>query len=143
VAAHDHEHEAPAMSALRASGKRMTRQRAAIWEVLLADPEHHLSAEEVAAALPEVNPSTVYRTLDLLVDEGLVRRTDLGGDRRYYEPARDHVHHHLVCESCGAVEHVHDEIFGQLGDRLRATTGFALGDREITLFGRCRTCAGE
>src|SRR5215510_812283 len=131
------------MSALRASGKRMTRQRAAIWEVLVADPERHLSAEDVAAALPDVNPSTVYRTLDVLVDDGLLRRTDLGGGRRYYEPARRHAHHHLVCERCGTVEHVHDDVLGGLGGRLRAETGFVLGDREITLFGLCRSCAAR
>ena len=133
--------QTPAVDDLRRSGRRLTRQRAAIWDVLVADPERHLSAEDVAEALPDVNPSTVYRTLDVLVDEGLLRRTDLGGERRYYERVRGHAHHHLVCERCGTVEHVHDEVFGELGDRLRAGTGFVLGDREITLFGLCRSCA--
>jgi Fur family transcriptional regulator, ferric uptake regulator len=134
--------EDPAVGDLRRSGRRLTRQRAAIWDVFVADPERHLSAEDVAAALPDVNASTVYRTLDVLVDEGLLRRTDLGGERRYYERVRGHAHHHLVCERCGAVEHVHDDVFGELGVRLRAETGFVLGDREITLFGLCSACAG-
>ncbi len=90
--------------------------------------------------LPRVNPSTVYRTLDLLVDEGLVLRTDLGGDRAFYEPAREHAHHHLVCQSCGAVQHLHEEQLGDLRERIRTNTGFALGSGEITLFGTCATC---
>jgi Fur family transcriptional regulator, ferric uptake regulator len=129
---------------LRAKGRRLTRQRALIWEALTADPDHHLSADDVVervrAELPQVNASTIYRTLDLLVAEGLILRTDLGGDRAYYEPAHEHAHHHLVCESCGAVEHLHDEQLGDLRERIRATTGFALGTGEITLFGRCSAC---
>ena len=88
---------------LRSPGRRVTRQRALIWEALTAEPDRHLSAQEVVARvrdeLPRVNPSTVYRTLDLLVADGLVLRTDLGADRVFYEPAHDHRHHHLVCRA--------------------------------------------
>ena len=129
---------------LRAKGRRLTRQRALIWEALTSEPEQHLSADDVVervrAELPQVNASTVYRTLDLLVAEGLVLRTDLGGDRAYYEPAHEHAHHHLVCESCGAVQHLHDEQLGDLRELIRAGTGFVLGTGEITLFGLCAKC---
>ena len=140
-----HVHEAGAgPSELRAKGRRLTRQRALIWETLTAEPEHHLSADEVVervrAELPQVNASTIYRTLDLLVAEGLILRTDLGGDRAYYEPAHEHAHHHLVCESCGTVEHLHDDELGDLRERISASTGFALGPGEITLIGLCRNC---
>src|SRR5690348_14091543 len=91
---------------LRAKGRRLTRQRQLIWETFAVEPECHLSAEDVVeqvrGQLPQVNASTIYRTLDLLVDEGLLLRTDLGRDRAYYEPAHEHAHHHLVCERCGA-----------------------------------------
>jgi len=125
----------------------VTRQRELIWETLTVEPERHLSAEDVVESvrerMPQVSASTIYRTLDLLVDEGLVLRTDLGGDRAYYEPAREHAHHHLVCESCGAVEHLHDEQLGDLRERVRASTGFTVGRGEITLFGLCRSCRAE
>jgi Fur family ferric uptake transcriptional regulator len=142
---HDHTHPTPAgPSDLRAKGRRLTRQRQLIWEALVAEPDAHLSAEEIVeqvqGRIPRVNPSTVYRTLDLLVDEGLVLRTDLGGDRAFYEPAREHAHHHLVCQSCGAVQHLHEEQLGDLRERIRTNTGFALGSGEITLFGTCATC---
>jgi Fur family ferric uptake transcriptional regulator len=142
---HRHEH-APRRdpSSLRRSGRRLTRQRQAIWDVLLADPDSHLSAEDVVerarAQLPSVNTSTIYRTLDLLVDEGLLLRTDLGADRSYYEPARDHAHHHVICESCGKVSHLHDEILGDLPARIEQTSGYVLGKREISFFGLCEHC---
>jgi Fur family transcriptional regulator, ferric uptake regulator len=129
---------------LRAKGRRLTRQRQLIWETFTAEPERHLSAENVVERareqLPRVNASTIYRTLDLLVDEGLLLRTDLGSDRAFYELAREHAHHHLVCDRCGAVEHLHDEALGDLRERVRAGSGFAVGAREITLFGLCERC---
>jgi Fe2+ or Zn2+ uptake regulation protein len=144
----DHVH-APRVgpSELRARGRRLTRQRQLIWDAFTADPEEHLSADDVVervrAQLPQVNASTIYRTLDLLVDDGLLLRTDLGGDRAYYEPAREHAHHHLVCENCGRVEHLHDEELGDLRRRVTTSTGFRLGTGEITFFGVCAACSSQ
>ncbi len=147
VVAHGHSHELPPAGVLRDRGRRLTVQRAAIWDVLTSEPELHLAAETVAERvrerLPQVNPSTVYRTLDVLVEEGLVSRTDLGADRAYFEPTHEHRHHHLVCEHCGAVAHVHDEVFADLEARLHGYSGFRLGDRELTLFGACASCAAS
>jgi Fur family transcriptional regulator, ferric uptake regulator len=132
---------------LRAKGRRVTKQRRLIWDALSADPERHLSADDVVtsvqAQLPSVNPSTVYRTLDLLVAEGLLRRTDLGSGRAFYEVAHDHAHHHVVCESCGRVAHFHDEVLGDTAHRIAAETGYALGEGEITLYGLCPECTGR
>jgi Fe2+ or Zn2+ uptake regulation protein len=141
----DHVHAAPALpAALRGAGRRVTRQRREIWDALVAEPDRHLSADEIAERvrrrLPLVNPSTVYRTLDVLVDEGLLLRTRLGADRAFYEPAREHPHHHLVCERCGRVDHVHEEALGDLAGRLDAAAGFALGGAELTFFGLCADC---
>ncbi len=144
---HGHEHPTPPEpTELRARGRRLTRQRALIWSVLTAETGAHLSAEDIVGRvqreLPSVSPSTVYRNLDVLVAEGLVLRTALGGDRAYYEPAHVHPHHHLVCRSCDGVTHVHSDALGDLTARLRETAGFTLGQDEITLFGTCAACAG-
>ena len=140
-------HDAPAeVPTLRRSGRRLTRQRRLIWESLLAEPDQHLSAEDIVervhARLPSVNTSTVYRTLELLVEDGLLLRTDLGAGRAYYEPVREHAHHHVICERCGTVAHLHDETLGDLRARIESATGYRLGEREISFFGTCRTCAG-
>ncbi|MGI8439333.1 MAG: Fur family transcriptional regulator [Thermoleophilaceae bacterium] len=142
---HGHRHPAPTgPTLLRERGRRLTRQRRLIWEAFLADPDGHLSAEDVVAwvraQLSTVNPSTIYRTLELLVEEGLVRRTDLGADRTFFELAREHLHHHVVCARCGAVVHVHDEVLGDLGGRLEAAAGYTLGGGELTIPGVCPAC---
>lgn len=145
MAPSEHEHELPAVPAeLKARGRRLTRQRQLIWDVLTAEPDAHLSADDVVERvrndLPGINPSTVYRTLDLLVDEGLLLRTHLGEERGYFEPAHDHRHHHIVCEQCGAVAHFHDEAVGDLPARVETATGYLVGTGEITLFGICVAC---
>jgi Fur family ferric uptake transcriptional regulator len=129
---------------LRRRGRRLTPQRRAIWEALQAQPHEHLSADDVVARVrersPNVNTSTVYRTLEIFVHDGLLLRTDLGSDRAYYELAGEHRHHHVVCERCGKVTHVHDETLGDLRGRVEKDTGYRLGDREISFFGTCASC---
>lgn len=141
----DHSHEpATGSVALRAHGRRLTRQRTLIWDVLVAEGDRHLSAEEIVertqAKLPSLNPSTVYRTLEILVEEGLVLRTDLGADRAFYEPAHSHPHHHIVCERCGAVAHLHGDVLGDLARRVNDSSGYELGGAEVTFFGLCAAC---
>jgi Fe2+ or Zn2+ uptake regulation protein len=128
---------------LRRAGCRPTAQRLLVLQALgTAD---HVSADaalaHARARYPAINPSTVYRTLDALVDAGLARRTDLGAGRLHYELAREHRHHHAVCVGCGRVAHLHDESLAPLGAALRAETGYRLADdRELTLPGVCPEC---
>lgn len=134
-----HVHEPPPVEALRAPGRRVTRQRRLIWEALTADPERHLSAEEIAGRT-RLDTSTVYRTLAALVRRGLVRRTDLGTGRACYEPAHEHPHHHVVCTRCGAVVHLHEDDLGDLRARVERASGYLLGQSEISLAGLCPAC---
>jgi Fe2+ or Zn2+ uptake regulation protein len=145
ASSHGHQHSPPVGPvALRPQGRRLTRQRQLIWDALIAEPDSHVSADDlvrsVQAQLPRTSASTVYRTLELLVDEGLVVRADLGGDRTYYEPATEHPHHHLVCERCGAVVHVHDDALGTLRKEIESASGYRLGPGALTLFGTCPRC---
>lgn len=142
---HGHDHPPPpGPASLRSRGRRLTRQRELVWEALTATPDTHLSAEQIAAYVhqhaPSVNATTIYRSLDVLVTEGLVLRTELGADRSFYEPAHEHRHHHVVCRDCGKVTHLHDDLFGELPARVNAASGYVLGTDEITLFGHCPAC---
>jgi len=128
---------------LRRAGCRPTAQRLLVLQAL--GRGDHVSAEDVLAhareRYPSINPSTVYRTLDALVEAGIARRTDLGSDRLFYEMARQHRHHHAVCESCGAVAHLHDASLGPLAAALHEETGYALtAEREIAIPGICPAC---
>ncbi len=126
---------------LQELGYRLTPQRTLVWDVLRASQEH-LSAEDICSRIqrdfPNVNTSTVYRTLDLLVSLKLVRETRLGPSHRLFEVEEEVPHHHLVCEVCGRVIHVHDEDLAGLPPALQEDHGFAL--REATLFGVCADC---
>jgi Fur family ferric uptake transcriptional regulator len=112
-----------------------------VWDVLRAQ-DAHLSAEQICARVqqtfPNVNLSTVYRTLDLLVGLALVRETHLGSGTRLFEVEEEVPHHHLVCEACGTVVHIHDEDLAGLGLALQGAKGFVL--REAAIFGVCEDC---
>ncbi|MCL5735624.1 MAG: transcriptional repressor [Actinobacteria bacterium] len=126
---------------LQEQGYRLTPQRTLVWDVLRAQ-DSHVSAEQICTRVqetfPHVNLSTVYRTLELLVELGLVRETLLGPGTRFFEVEEEIPHHHLVCESCGVVAHIHDEDLAGLGKALETGNGFTL--REATIFGRCENC---
>ena len=91
---------------LQASGLRLTPQRLLIIETLQGTDEH-ISAEEICThvreSYPYVNISTVYRTLDTLRELGLVTSADLGDGSVRYHWADKGRHHHLVCQRCGTM----------------------------------------
>ena len=134
-----------AAALLRRAGCRPTAQRLLVLQAL-GDGDH-VSADEILAhareRYPSITPSTVYRTLDALVSAGIARRTDLGSERLHFEVAREHRHHHAVCQGCGAVAHLHHAGLAPLAEALRAETGFELSpDREIAIPGLCPACNG-
>jgi Fur family ferric uptake transcriptional regulator len=132
-----------ARETLRREGYRLTPQRTLIWEVVRGCGRH-MTAEEIAVEVhekfPEVNLSTVYRTLELLVGLDLVGETRLGTSRTYYEVAPEPVHHHFVCESCGAVGHIADDLLDPLYGSLRDEQGFQATSSRTTVFGLCKGC---
>jgi Fur family transcriptional regulator, ferric uptake regulator len=137
-----------ARATLREQGYRLTPQRNLIWEVL-RDAGRHLTAEEVAVevrrTLPDVNVSTVYRTLELLVSLDLVVETRLEGAASYYEVSPEPTHHHFVCTRCGMVGHFGDALLAPVHDELTGRHDFAVSQIQVTALGLCRDCrrAGE
>jgi Fur family ferric uptake transcriptional regulator len=89
-----------------------------------------------------VDVTTVYRTLELLEEIGLVRHAHLGHGAPSYRPAEDQ-HIHVVCHSCGAVADADPSLVDPLARRLLADDGFVLDRSHFTVFGRCRVCAAE
>ena len=126
---------------LRAVGLRVTLQRLVILGAFRAG--EHLSADEVYARvehlLPAVNRSTVYRTLELFRDLGLVSETDLGEGVRQFELLAGR-HHHLICQSCGHMLELADDLVRPLREAIRDRYGFAAAIDHLALFGRCASC---
>ena len=132
-----------ARAALREQGYRLTPQRNLIWEVL-RDAGRHMTAEEITTAvnkhLPDVNVSTVYRTLALLVSLELVVETRLESNTCYYEVSAEPTHHHFVCSRCGAVGHFHDDLLAPVHRELTEQHGFTVSLVQVTAIGLCRDC---
>jgi Fur family ferric uptake transcriptional regulator len=139
---HDHgDHPAarPDLAAqLRARGLRMTPQRE---QVLLAVRElGHATPEQLSEAVPGVDVTTVYRTLELLEELELVKHTHLGHGAPSYRPAEDD-HIHVVCHHCGSVVDAPPDLVDALESQLRAERGFTLDRAHFTVFGTCVNCA--
>ncbi len=130
---------------LRERGHRVTRPRVAVWQVLCAT-DRHLTVEQIAERVqerePGVNLASVYRSLALLGELGLARESRLADE----EPARWEVSHpdehfHVVCSSCGQVEHHVGDLVVGIRDHLRVGHGFEPATVELTVTGTCRDCA--
>ncbi len=134
----------PILALLRAQGGRVTTSRRAILETLLGIGGH-VTAESLTARVqacqPDVHESTVYRFLDELEKLGVVDHVHLGHGPAVYHLASD-AHHHLVCDRCGAVVEVPEEVFAGLRTRLHADFGFSLAPRHFAVTGRCSACSG-
>jgi len=120
-------------------GLKMTGQRRVIARVL-SDADDHPDVEEVyrrAAALDaRMSIATVYRTVRLLEEKGILERRDFGGGRARYEPTEPGRHHHLIDVETGRVIEFEDASHEALIQAIAATLGFDLVSCRLELFGR-------
>ncbi len=121
---------------------RLTKQRSAVLRAL--SDGKHLSAEtvleRVRAEMPGVSLGTIYRTLDILREIGLVQIVSVGGHAARYEAALDK-HHHLLCTMCRELTNVSAEGLEDLVEEISGRAGFAKADFSLTISGRCRDCS--
>ena len=124
---------------LRREGYRLTPQRQFVLRAV--EKLGHATPDEVYAEVRSqasaVNVSTVYRTLEVLEELGLVRHAHLSDRAPTYHSVRDHEHFHLVCRECQRVVSVDPDVLAPLLDRLRADFGFVADVGHLTVFGRC------
>lgn len=131
---------------LRQRGLRWTPQRRTVIEVL-AEADGHITAAELVdrcrARDPSTIPSTVYRTLDVLEELGLVRHGHGADGREEFHvlPAREHGHLH--CAECGATWEIGEARASAVAEAFRAADGFEIEIGHVTLVGRCRDCAAS
>lgn len=127
---------------LRERGQRVTSQRLVINRALRA-LDRHVSAEQVLDAvrdrLPGVSLPTIYATLDLFEELGLVRRIVGAPGAALYDPRAD-AHHHLVCTACGRVEDLDVELDVRAAGRAARRRGFSPERSEVVVLGRCGDC---
>jgi len=130
-------------SRLSELGYRLTPQRLMVVKAV-EEADSHISAEEIylqiRARYPHMNISTVYRTLELLSELGLVTETDMGDGRvRYHSIGKGH-HHHLVCQKCGEIIDVEESMLSPLRDEIGQRYGFKVDMKHLAFFGLCAKC---
>lgn len=125
---------------LRRAGHTVGRTRSSVVEAVRAQ-RAAFTAEELAAAVPDVHVSTVYRTLALLEEIGAVRHVHLSHGPARYEHAASAEVRHLVCEICDRHVAVPLEVFDVVRGRLADEFDFVLDGSHFAIVGRCRTHA--
>ena len=130
-------------AALRQRGMRVTPQRVVLRRAL-RQLDRHVTAEELLEAvgerLPNVSLPTIYATLDLLEELGMVRRVQRAGTT-LFDP-RTGSHHHLICTSCGSIEDLDCDLDTGRLERAAARQGFEHERIEAVVHGRCARCRG-
>jgi Fur family ferric uptake transcriptional regulator len=130
---------------LRSSGHKVTTQRVAIIKTVLESSEHLTPSElyeKVHLVDPEVGEVTVYRTLNILSELGLLCMVHTGDNTHSYISRPPGHHGHLICSQCGKVINFTDCNLSGLEERLTAETGFAIREHRLDFYGNCRECSG-
>jgi Fur family ferric uptake transcriptional regulator len=129
---------------LREHHQPVTRQRDLVAQVVFL-AEDHLSVEGIRRTLGQqgerVGTATVYRTLDLLVESGLVRAQEFGEGFKRYEPMPAQAdHEHLICERCGRVVEFANERLERMLPVLADEHGYQHRRHRVEIYGVCRAC---
>lgn len=130
---------------IRASGLKTTRQREDIAQWFF-DNKGHMSADQIYRDVKAVSPgigfSTVYRTMKLLVESGLVQERHFGDGEALYETVSSH-HDHCICTSCGKIIEFENPQIEALQQSIAERFGFQLSSHKMELYGVCRECAAK
>jgi Fur family transcriptional regulator, ferric uptake regulator len=142
------EHEAPGtlQRQIKSKGIRLTRQRMVLVEVL-EGAAHHMDAEEILERAQKIDPNitrvTVYRTMDLLKNHGLIDELDLlhlRGHRHYYESHGERDHIHVACVRCGKVREFESQLYEDLKAQIADDLDIAITVTRTEVGGLCKDC---
>ena len=131
-------------AALTARGLSATRQRLRLGEIVFST-HGHFTAEDLVRTVRKLGARigrvTVYRTLNLMVDAGLVEERSFERGRLHYEHTVGHHHHdHMVCVGCGRIIEFESDAIAREQRAAAAREGFTILHHNHTLFGHCRAC---
>ncbi|NMB02286.1 MAG: transcriptional repressor [Firmicutes bacterium] len=133
---------------LEKESHRLTPQRDAVLDVLIANADEHLSAEEIYNYTKEIHSeiglATVYRNLELLEKLGIIHRFEYGDGQSRYEirldEGEEHYHHHLICKKCGYIGEFHSDLLEAIERRIDEEKDFQVTDHCLRFFGLCAKC---
>ena len=129
---------------LKREGYKLTPQRRSLLNLIARSREHLTPAEiyeRLRSECPQIGLVTIYRTLEILTNLGLVCEVRTGGNQRSYLMRRplEH-HHHLVCSGCGAVIDFTGCDLSGIESKLVRETGFSIQSHYLEFTGQCRKC---
>ncbi|HTU42352.1 MAG TPA: Fur family transcriptional regulator [Candidatus Aquilonibacter sp.] len=134
------------MKELAARGVRITEQRRVIVGIIQDSPRHLDAATLLGLARkqdPTIDRSTVYRTIAMLKNRGLIDELDLmhlEGEKHYYEVKTNHDHCHMACFRCGAIMEYTSSAFEKLKEDIAAQSGFQIRVVRLEVGGFCKKC---
>ncbi|MGI6574415.1 MAG: Fur family transcriptional regulator [bacterium] len=133
---------------LREKDFRLTPQRQAILETLIVHQDEHLTAEDIFKIAkdkyPDLGLATVYRTLELFAELGVIYKLQFNEDysRYEYNPDGDkHSHHHLVCIQCGEITEFDQDLLEHLEAEITRKNDFKITDHSLRFYGYCSKCS--
>jgi Fur family transcriptional regulator, peroxide stress response regulator len=131
---------------LRATGVRLTPQRLAIYQALVERDDHPTAQQlhaALAGSLPSLSPATVYNTLQLLLDHGLIHELGDAGDGAIHYDAQLEPHFNLVCTRCHRIEDFHSPALAAIDAGVAAESGYTLHGARLVYYGLCPACQAE
>lgn len=134
-------------NSLKNKGYKLTPQRRAIVDVIIKNEGKHLTIEElydcVKYECPEIGLATVYRTIQLLEEIGIICKFDLDDGCSRYElvhAEENHQHHHLICTECGKVTEVQEDLLENLEHDIEQKYHFKIKNHSVKFYGICSEC---
>ena len=130
----------------KSKGYKLTPQRRATLEVIFKNKGKHMSAEEVFLEVkklcPEIGLATVYRTILLLEEMQVLQKHNFADGRNRYELTNpeEHHHHHLICNKCGKVIEVEEDLLDDLENKIQIEYQFQIEDHRVQFTGYCLNC---
>lgn len=135
---------------LKSGGSKLTPQRLSILDVIIEQEGNHLTIEEIYEIVkknkPQIGVATVYRTIQLFDELGLVTKLDLNDGLYRYEINHEeemHNHHHLICNNCSKVLEVDGDLLDEVEKKIETEYNFKILDHSLKFFGLCQDCADK
>ena len=133
-------------------GFKMTTQRRVVFEILAEKVDEHLSPEEIYELIkdryPEMGLATIYRTLQLFEEIGLVYKLNFDDGCYRYEilspnSSEVHQHHHLICKKCGKIIEVKEDLMNSLEEIIEKQYNFEIKNHMVKFTGICSQCRNK
>lgn len=132
---------------LKDKGYKLTKQRKIVFDAILEQKEKHVTIEELYNSIkvndPNIGLTTVYRTVQIFCDMDILEKVSLDDGMVRYELISDednHRHHHLICNGCGKVVEVKEDLMDSIEKIFEENYGFRVSNHQTKFYGLCREC---